>query len=470
MELDKKRPDPDELLSSLINEEEKSKRGKLKIFFGMCAGVGKTYAMLQAAQAEKAKGTDVVIGYVEGHKRPETSALLDGLETVPRKKIEYKGTLLEEMDLDEILTRKPQIVLVDELAHTNVPGSRHLKRCQDVQEILDNGINVYTTLNVQHLESRSDIVAQITGITIRETLPDEIFEKSDEVELVDITPEQLLERLADGKVYAPERSKEAIHNFFRKGNITALREMSLRIVADRVDKQLRDYMHYKKISGPWKSGLHLLAVIGPSAESAKLIRWAKNLSYTMGASLAALYVENTNSLANEQKEQLSKNISLAKQLGAEFLTASGNDSVKTILSVAQKENITHIIIGKPRKRNSINLLIAGNFIQKLIRYSGNIDVYVLGSDKAEDTSYLKFTSFKIFSSPLRQYITSIFSVLLTCLICLGLVEYIGYQSVSFILLFVVAILATFLDIGPILISSTLSALIWNFLFKSCPRS
>lgn len=276
------RPDPDEILASIKREEDFSKKGKLKIFFGMCAGVGKTFTMLRIAIADKTKGIDVVIGYVEPHSRKETMALIEGLELIPRKIIDYKGTKLEEMDLDHILERRSQIVLVDELAHTNAPGSRHLKRYQDVQEILDSGINVYTTVNVQHLESRSDTVSQITGITIRETLPDEIFETADEVELVDITPDELLERFAEGKVYTPERSQEAIRNFFRKGNITALREMSLRIVADRVDKQLKIYMQQKRIPGPWKSGMHLLAVIGPAPQSAKLIRWAKNLSYTMG--------------------------------------------------------------------------------------------------------------------------------------------------------------------------------------------
>src|SRR5208337_1564019 len=220
------RPNPDELLSSLINEEEKSKRGKLKIFFGMCAGVGKTYTMLQTAQAEKLKGSDIIIGYIETHNRKETADLVEGFEVIPRIVIEYKSTPVMEMDLDAIISRKPHIVLVDELAHTNSPGSRHTKRYQDVQEILENGINVYTTLNVQHLESRSDTVAQITGIIVRETLPDEIFENADEVELVDLTPDELLQRLSDGKVYNPERSQEAVVNFFRKGNITALREMA----------------------------------------------------------------------------------------------------------------------------------------------------------------------------------------------------------------------------------------------------
>jgi two-component system sensor histidine kinase KdpD len=266
------RPDPDELLASIKLEEDQNKKGKLKIFFGMCAGVGKTFSMLESAHIDKSNGKDIVIGYIETHNRPDTNELIKGFEIVPRKVIEYKGTKLEDADTEAIITRKPDIVLIDELAHTNVPGSRHLKRYQDVLDILDIGIDVYTTLNVQHLESRTDTVSQITGIVVRETVPDEIFEKADEVELVDITPDELLQRFADGKVYTPERSVEAIRNFFKKGNITALREMSLRIVADRVDRQLRVYMQKNRIKGPWKSGMRLLAVIGPSPQSAKLLR------------------------------------------------------------------------------------------------------------------------------------------------------------------------------------------------------
>jgi two-component system sensor histidine kinase KdpD len=458
------RPDPDELLAAIKQEEESYKRGKLKIFFGMCAGVGKTYTMLQAAILDKRKGIDIVIGYIEPHDRPETIALIEGFETIKRKIIEYKGIKLEEVDIDEIIKRKPQVVLIDELAHTNCPGSRHIKRHQDVLEILENGINVYTTVNVQHLESRSDIVTQITGITIRETLPDEVFEKANEVELVDLTPDELLERLSEGKVYTSERSEEAIRNFFRKGNLTALREMSLRIVADRVDKQLREYMQLKRISGPWKSGLHLMVLIGPSQQSVKLIRWAKNLSYTMGASLVALYVESPKRLTLNQKEQLTKNINLAKQLGAEFITTSDNDLVKGILRVAHKENITHIIVGKPRQRNIFSLLILSNFIQKLVRYSGNIDVYVLGSDQASDNEYMKFMSQSAYSSNISQYLLAFGIVSLTSLIFFPLSAHIGYQVVSFVLLFVVSIMATFMGTGPILLASTLCALIWDYFF------
>ncbi len=278
------------------------------------------------------------------------------------------------------LPENHRLLLVDELAHTNAPGSRHTKRYQDVQEILESGISVYTTLNVQHLESRSDTVAQITGIIVRETLPDEIFENADEVELVDLTPDELLQRLSEGKVYTPERSREAVRNFFRKGNITALREMALRIVADRVDKQLHDYMQHKHIRGPWKSGLHLLVAVGPSPYSGKLLRWAKTLSYSMGANIQAIYIETLHQLTPKEREQLDKNINLAKQLGIKFRIITNNDIVKAIVDFAQKENVTHIIVGKPRVRNLLSMFRLGKFVNRLIRYSGNIDVYILGAD------------------------------------------------------------------------------------------
>lgn len=461
---DDNRPNPDELLVSLINEEERSKRGKLKIFFGMCAGVGKTYTMLEVARAEKLKGGDIIIGIVETHKRRETSELADGMEIVPRKSYEYKSTKVEEMDLDAIIARKPQIVLVDELAHTNAPGSRHTKRYQDVQEILEHGIHVYTTLNVQHLESRSETVAQITGITVRETVPDEIFENADEVEVIDLTPDELLQRLSEGKVYTPERSKEAIENFFRKGNITALREMALRIVADRVDRQLHDYMQQKRIKGPWKSGLHLLVAVGPSPYSGKLLRWAKNLSYSMGANIQALYVETLHKLSSREREQLDKNINLAKQLGIKVRIITNNDIVKAIVDFAQKENVTHIIVGKPRVRNLISMVRLGNFVNRLIRYSGNIDVYILGSDIRSKDRFRNRVSIPSFTSNIRQYLIISFLVALTSVACYLVKDYVGYQVVSFILLFLVSILAIFYGTGPILLAATLSALIWDYLF------
>jgi len=464
MDIPDNRPDPDELLASIIQQEEKSKKGKLKIFFGMCAGVGKTYTMLQAARVEKVKGCDIIIGYIETHKRKETDALVEGFELIERNRYLYKSTTVQEMDLDAIIARKPQIVLVDELAHTNAPGSRHIKRYQDVQEILENGINVYTTVNVQHLESRSETVAQITGITVRETFPDEIFENADEVELVDLSPDELLQRLSEGKVYAPERSREAIMNFFRKGNITALREMALRIVADRVDKQLHDYMQQKQIRGPWKSGLHLLVAINYKIESMRLLRWAKNLASSMGANIQAVYVETPHQLTSKEDDQLNKNINLAKQLGIKFRIVSNYDVVSAIVNFAQKENVTHIIVGKPRVRNLFAMLKLGNFVNRLIRYSGNIDVYILGSDNLAKGRYKQKVFVPSFTSTIREYLTVILLIFLISTTCYLIKDVIGYQIVSFGLLFLVSILAIFFGSGPILLAAALSAIIWDFFF------
>jgi two-component system sensor histidine kinase KdpD len=464
MEFPVNRPNPDTILASIIQEEEISKRGKLKIFFGMCAGVGKTYTMLQAAKVEKMKGCDIIIGYVETHNRKETAALVDGFELIDRKRYAYKSTVVQEMDLDGIIARKPQIVLVDELAHTNAPGSRHIKRYQDVQEILENGINVYTTVNVQHLESRSETVVQITGVTVRETVPDEIFENADEVELVDLSPDELLQRLSEGKVYTPERSREAIMNFFRKGNITALREMALRIVAERVDKQLYEYMQQKQIRGPWKSGLHLLVAIDYKMESMRLLRWAKNLAYSMGANIQALYVETAHRLTSKEEEQLNKSINLAKQLGIKFRIVTNSDIVRAIVEFAQKENVSHIVVGKPRVRNLPAMISLGNFVNRLIRYSGNIDVYILGSDNLAKGRYKEKVFVPSFTSTLREYLTATLLVFLTSFFGYLIKDFIGYQIVSFGLLFLVSILAIFFGSGPILLAATLSAVIWDFVF------
>jgi len=464
MDIADNRPNPDDLLASIKEEEEKGKRGKLKIFFGMCAGVGKTYSMLQAAHIEKKKGADVVIGYVETHRRKETDALVEGFELIPRRKYTHKTATLQEMDLDVIIARHPQIVLVDELAHTNAPGSRHVKRYLDVQEILDNGINVYTTVNVQHLESRSEIVAQITGIIVRETLPDDVFETADDVELVDLTPDELLQRLKEGKVYTPERSREAVMNFFRKGNITALREMALRLVADRVDKQLHDYMQLKRIKGPWKSGVHLLVAVSYTRHSGKLLRWAKNLADMMGGRLQAIYIETTHDLTDLEREHLDKNISIAKQLGIQFRIITHTDKVKAIVDFAQKENITHIIIGKPKVRNLFTLFRLGNFVNRLIRYSGDIDVYILGSDSEVEDKYKFKASLPSFTSSLNQYITTALTIAITASGFFLIKNLVGYQVVSFALLFVVSLLAFFFGTGPILLAAILSSLSWDYLF------
>lgn len=452
------RPDPDAILESLHKQEQQSHKGKLKIFFGMCAGVGKTYDMLKSAHEASRKGIDVVIGIVETHKRPETEALLAGLPIIPRKRVEYKGTTLDEMDPDAILARKPQLVLVDELAHTNAPGSRHAKRYQDVLELLENGIDVYTTLNVQHLESRADTVAQITGATVRETVPDSILEQADEVELIDIPPDELLKRLSEGKVYTPERSQQAIRNFFQKGNLTALREMSLRVTAERVDHQLRDYMQTKRIAGPWKSGVRLLVGISASPHSVSLIRWARRMAYTMDATWIAVFVETARSLPPAAEAQLAKNIKLARELRAEIITTADDDIAEALIRVARQQNVTQLLLGKPRRKFPFRKSLLDHVIER----SGDLDVYVVGGE--EHTSGHKALHFPELHSGLPQYAIAAVTIGFMALLSYPLKPAIGYQTVSLILLLTVALLSLKMGAGPVLLAAAISALVWNYLF------
>lgn len=456
---DKYRPDPDALLHALRKEEEHSRRGKLKIFFGMSAGAGKTYDMLKSAHEAKAKGADLVIGYIETHNRPETEALVVGLEIIPRKKTEHRGVILEEMDLDAVIARKPKIVLVDELAHTNAPSSRHGRRYQDVLELIENGIDVYTTLNVQHLESRADTVAQISGVIVRETVPDSIFEQANEVELIDISPEDLLKRLEEGKVYTPERSQQAIRNFFRKGNLTALREMSLRITAERVDHQLRDYMQSERITATWKSGQRLLVGISPSPSTVPVIRWARRMAYMMNATWIAVYVETSALISDEIKKQLHSNIKLATELGAEIITTSDEDVAEALVRMAHAHHATQILIGK----TTIRSFLRPSMLDRLIEVSGDLDVYVVGE---HDTSQPRSRRFVIpeFHSGFAQYSISALIVFVSALICYPFSEYIGYQTVSLILLLIVALLPLQFGVGPVLLAAGLSAMLWNFFY------
>jgi two-component system sensor histidine kinase KdpD len=433
----------------------------------MAAGVGKTYSMLHAARQASSKGENIVVGYVETHGRADTETLLAGLQIIPRVKKEYRGTLFEEMDLDALLAYRPKNVLVDELAHTNVPGSRHAKRFQDVLELLDAGINVHTTLNVQHLESRADAVQQITGVVMRETVPDSIFDRADEVELVDITPDELLKRLAEGKVYVPDKAQLAVQKFFRRGNLNALREMSLRLTAQHVDQQLRDYMQLHRISGPWKSGERLLVAVGPSPLSAQLVRWTRRIAYAMQSPWIAVSVELTHRpLSKEAKARQEKNLELARELGAEILTTTDTDLVAGIVRVAQQHNVAQIIIGKTQDSPFMRLFHRDSFVTRLIEESGNIDVYVVASDKAQTNkrSNLIFT----FSSAFRQYIYGLLTIIFLAGICYMVLPVIGYQAVGLILLFCIVLLALFIGRGPVLFSAAFSALLWNFLFIPPP--
>jgi two-component system sensor histidine kinase KdpD len=467
--MNKQRPDPDVLLAAIQKDDARQHRSKLKIFIGMAAGVGKTYAMLEAAHQHQADGVDVVIGYIETHGRAETEALLAGMEVIPRRKVEYRGAILEEMDIDAILARKSELVLVDELAHTNAPGSRHLKRYQDVLELLDAGIAVWTTVNVQHFESRADAVRQITSITVHETVPDSMLDLADELELVDLSPEDLRKRLAEGKVYTPERVEVAANNFFRTGNLTALREMALRLTAEHVDHKLQDYMQLKRISGPWKSGERLMVGVGPSPFSERLIRWTRRMAYNLEAPWLAVHIETSTPLKPEARERLSRNIELARSLGGEMLTAAGDDIAATLLRVAHQRNVTQIVVGKPQHNRLQTLLRGGSLVDRVIRSSGDIDVYVVTGDEVpgSERGVRRWLPQTGRASNWGQYaaaLTVVGVVTLVNLLLVSALPWVGSQAVGLTELLAVLLIAAYMGRGPALLAAAISAVTWNFLF------
>jgi two-component system sensor histidine kinase KdpD len=368
------RPDPDELLANIKREE--SHRGKLKIFFGAAAGVGKTYSMLESARLQKEESVDVVAGWVETHKRVETEALLEGLEILPAKIIQYKNVELREFDIDAALERKPTLILVDELAHTNAPGSRHPKRWQDVEELLDKGIDVYTTLNVQHCESATDVVAQITGITVRETVPDTIVEKADEIELVDLPTENLLKRLKEGKVYLGEMAERAAQHFFQPGNLIALRQLALRYTAHNVDEKLMSYKQAHAVSKVWGAQDRFLVCISANPNAGRLIRAGKRIASDLGVNWTVAYVETGTQLNEKDRARISEMMRLAEKLGAQVATLSGQYVAETLISYARSKNINKIIVGKPAKPKWKELIF-GSIINKLARKCQEIDLYLL---------------------------------------------------------------------------------------------
>jgi two-component system sensor histidine kinase KdpD len=452
------RPDPDALLAQVKRERSQSARGKLKIFFGMSPGVGKTFAMLQAARQAQRQGREVVIGLVETHGRVETEALLEGLPIVPRTQLEYRETTLEEMDLDAILLWHPQLAVVDELAHTNAPGSRHPKRYQDVLELLDAGIDVYTTVNVQHIESRRDTIQQITGVVVRETVPDSVLDSADEIVLIDLTPEQLRSRLAEGKVYLGDRAATAAENFFRESNLTALREMSLRIVAEHVDRDLRDIMQEERIPGPWKSSDRLLAAVRGGATSEKLIRYTRRLAASMEASWLVVNVETGESLSAKQETQLNRDLALARRLGAEVITTPGTHVGEALLRIAQQHNVTQFVLGKPvRKRWFAR---QSSPVDWLVRHSGEIDIHMIRSEEKPIPRAERSWS----NVGWREYGLAIAIAAVVTVVSLGIFEYTGYWAVALLYLFAVTLAGLRLRRGPTLLLAALSALLWNFLF------
>jgi len=459
---DQSRPDPIEMLKAIKHLEERANRGKLKIFFGMSAGVGKTFAMLKAAHKLKEDGVDVVAGYVETHGRSETEELLDGLEIIPRLKFDYHGLVIEDFDLDAVLERKPEVVLVDELAHTNVEGMRHSKRYNDVIELIDRGISVYTTVNVQHIKSQSDIVEQITGIKVQETVPDSIIDRADSIELIDISPDVLLNRLSEGKVYIPERAELAAKRFFRKGNITALREMALNYVARAVDSDMRDYMQQNRISGPWKAGDRLLVAVSPSPYSEYLIRWTRRMAFNQKAAWVALYIEKKENLADADIYTLKKNLNLARELGAEVISITDEDIVKGLIRVAKDRNISQIIIGKPLRSRFSDYFKGGNIVERLLKISGDIEVHIVTQPEIIPQKFKPFRGFSLRN--INHYIISVTSVVLITLLNLVIVNLTGYWTIALIYLLYITAIAMFIERIPVFVAALLSSVAWNFLF------
>ncbi len=461
------RPSPEALLEAARRAEKHA--GKLRIFVGAAPGVGKTYEMLQQAHARLKDGYDVVAGVVETHGRRETEALLAGIEVVPRRTIEYRGQLLQEMDLDAILKRRPQIVLVDELAHTNAEGSRHPKRYLDVEELRNNGIDVYTTINIQHIESLNDVVAQITHVRVRETVPDTVFDRADAVELIDLTPDDLIERLKEGKVYVPKQAERALEHFFSPANLTALRELALRRTAERVDEQLLTEMQAHAIQGPWAAGERILVCVSDDPRAASLVRYAKRLADRLHGPWVALYIEGRRSaqLSEIERDRVADTLRLAQALGGEAVTIPGGDRgiADDVVGYSHEHNVTQIIIGKSTRSRWFEIL-HGSVVHDLVRRSGNISVHVIAGDQLPGGPLptKAVAAAEVAAFDLRAYVAALVAVA----IALGIGElvnhWIGVENVDLVFLTAVVGVAVRFGLWPSLFASVVSALCYNFFF------
>ena len=462
------RPSPEALLEAARREE--GRVGKLKIFVGAAPGVGKTYEMLQQARARKKDGYDVVIGIVETHGRRETEALLEGLEIIPRRRMEYKGQWFEEMDLDAIIARRPQIVLVDELAHTNVEGSRHPKRYLDVEELISRGIDVYTTVNIQHIESLNDVVAQITHVRVRETVPDAVFDRADAVELVDLTPDDLIQRLKEGKVYVPKQAERALEHFFSPANLTALRELALRRTAERVDEQLLTEMQAHAIHGPWAAGERILVCISEDPRCAGLVRYAKRLADRLHGLWVALYIEDRRALqlSDEERDRIADTLRLAEALGGEAITLPASDRhiADDMIRYAQENNVTQIVIGKSARTRWFEIL-HGSVVHDLVRRSGNISVHVIAGDTIAGEPIPKKSvraAEREDRFDPRPYIAALAAVALALGFSELIAAWIGAANSDLIFLTAIVAVAVRFGLLPSLLASVASSLSYNFFF------
>jgi two-component system sensor histidine kinase KdpD len=457
------RPDPDALLKRAHEEESRQGRGKLKVFFGATAGVGKTYAMLQAAHEQQNDGMDVVVGWVETHKRAETEALLKGLPILPPRTVEHQGVRMYEFDLDAALLRFPSLILMDELAHTNAPGSRHAKRWQDVQELLNAGINVYTTVNVQHMESLNDVVAQITGVIVRETVPDSILEQADDVELIDLPPDDLLQRLKEGKIYVPEQAREAIHNFFRKGNLIALRELALRKTADRVDAEMQVYRRDHAIDRTWPAAERIMVCVNLKQRGPRLVRAARRMAASLHAKWLAVYVQTSRHLRlpETEREALIQTLRLAEQLGAETVTLSGDNVSQEILDYARKRNVTKIIIGKP-VRSRWKEWVFGSVTAELVQNSGDIDIYVITGEAGEGRRLVAGALKR--SSNWLEYGKGLLVVSMCSVLNWFMFPYVALSNLIMVYFLGVVIVSIRYGRGPSVVASILSVMAFDFFF------
>jgi two-component system, OmpR family, sensor histidine kinase KdpD len=458
------RPSPEALLA----QAEQEGRGRLKIFLGAAPGVGKTFEMLTVAQAKRRDGVDVVIGIVETHGRSETQALIDGLEVIPRRQVEYKSRSLDEMDIEAILARHPKLVLVDELAHTNAPGSRHPKRYLDVEELLAAGIDVYTTLNIQHLESLNDVVAKITRVFVRETVPDSILDHADDVELVDLTPEDLIQRLREGKVYLPHQAERAARNYFQPGNLTALRELALRRTAQRVDEQMVSYMRAHAIPGPWAAGERVLVCVDENPASLALVRTARRLADRLRAPWAAIHIETSQSLrlAEADRTAIADALRLAEKLDGEAITIPGQDAGRALAEYATENNFTHIVIAKSRRPHWAELL-RGSVTYQLIRHAGDISVHVIARRETKPTprrQHEPSISLPKAGTDIKAYAGSVAFVAIALGVGEMLRQLVAASSIP--LVFLTAVMASAIAYGlwPSLLACLASVLVFNFFF------
>lgn len=462
--MEQARPDPDSLLRRARAEEERASRAKLRIFFGFAPGVGKTYAMLESAQRLAAQGIDLVVGAVETHGRKETETLVQGLEILPRKRFPYRGRELEEFDLDAALARKPAVLLLDELAHTNVPGSRHKKRWQDVLELLEAGIEVHTTLNVQHVESLNDVIAQITHVTVRETVPDSLLERADTIELVDLPPEELLLRLSEGKVYLGEQAARAGQNFFRRGNLLALRELALRRTAERVDADVQTYRAEHGVTDTWPTIDRILVCVGPAPGSARLVRAARRMAAGLRAPWVAAYVEaSVAPLPEAARSRLDGHLRLAESLGATIVRLTGPKVSDVVLAYARRHNVTRIVLGKPTHPR-IRDLVRGSLLDEVVRGSGDIDVHVISGD--ENAPEPAVPAERAPARPIDPggYLSVVAIVAVTSALAFAIGELLPIPDLEMLYFLAVIISAISFGRGPAVLAAALSVAAYNFLF------